>query len=74
MLNIRGALTAMITPFNGGKLDEARLRQQIEAQIAGGIDGNSLVGASVEFYSPTQHRFLMLPEPANSRQAAPIQQ
>ncbi|MGA2501037.1 MAG: 4-hydroxy-tetrahydrodipicolinate synthase [Tepidisphaeraceae bacterium] len=51
MLNIRGALTAMITPFNGGKLDEARLRQQIEAQIAGGIDGLVPVGTTGE--SPT---------------------
>ena len=51
MLNIRGALTAMITPFNAGKLDEARLREQIEYQIAGGIDGLVPVGTTGE--SPT---------------------
>src|SRR5688500_1211241 len=34
-----GAMTAMITPFREGKLDEARLREQIEHQIRGGIDG-----------------------------------
>jgi len=34
-----------------------------EVLIAGGIDERSYVTASAEFYSPTQHRFLMLPEP-----------
>jgi galactose oxidase-like protein len=34
-----------------------------EVLIAGGIDERSNITASVEFYSPTQHRFLMLPEP-----------
>lgn len=31
--------------------------------IAGGIDDKSMITASVEFYSPKQHGFLMLPEP-----------
>ncbi len=44
-----------------------------EVLIAGGVDDKSLISASVEFYSPTQHRFLMLPEPGDSTQAAPIQ-
>ena len=34
-----------------------------EVLIAGGIDERSNITASVEFYSPKQHRFLMLPEP-----------
>jgi hypothetical protein len=34
-----------------------------EVLIAGGIDERSNITASVEFYAPTQHRFLMLPEP-----------
>jgi len=46
-----GALTAMITPFREGRLDEARLREQIEHQIAGGIDGLVPVGTTGE--SPT---------------------
>ncbi|MGE5610175.1 MAG: 4-hydroxy-tetrahydrodipicolinate synthase [Bacillota bacterium] len=46
-----GALTAMITPFRNGKLDEARLKEQIEYQIAGGIDGLVPVGTTGE--SPT---------------------
>jgi 4-hydroxy-tetrahydrodipicolinate synthase len=46
-----GAITAMITPFRGGRLDEARLREQVEFQIAGGIDGLAPVGTTGE--SPT---------------------
>ena len=46
-----GAMTAMITPFRDGKLDEARLREQIEYQIKGGIDGLVPVGTTGE--SPT---------------------
>lgn len=46
-----GALTAMITPFREGRLDEPRLREQIEHQIARGIDGLVPVGTTGE--SPT---------------------
>jgi 4-hydroxy-tetrahydrodipicolinate synthase len=46
-----GALTAMITPFREQKLDESRLREQIEFQIKGGIDGLVPVGTTGE--SPT---------------------
>ena len=42
-----GAFTAMVTPFRDGQLDEARLREQIEYQIAGGIDGLVPVGTTV---------------------------
>jgi 4-hydroxy-tetrahydrodipicolinate synthase len=51
MLNISGAITAMVTPFREGKVDEARLREQIEFQIKGGIDGLVPVGTTGE--SPT---------------------
>lgn len=47
----QGALTAMITPFRDGKLDDNRLRQQVERQIEGGIDGLVPVGTTGE--SPT---------------------
>jgi 4-hydroxy-tetrahydrodipicolinate synthase len=50
-MQLRGAFTAMITPFRDGQLDEARLREQIEAQIAGGIAGLVPVGTTGE--SPT---------------------
>src|SRR5262245_50595374 len=46
-----GAFTAMVSPFKGGKLDEGRLREQIEFQIASGIDGLVPVGTTGE--SPT---------------------
>jgi 4-hydroxy-tetrahydrodipicolinate synthase len=41
----------MVTPFRDGKLDEARLREQVEFQIKGGIDGLVPVGTTGE--SPT---------------------
>jgi len=46
-----GAMTAMITPFRNGRLDEARLQDQIEYQISNGIDGLVPVGTTGE--SPT---------------------
>src|SRR5215207_144375 len=51
MVNIHGAITAMVTPFRDGKVDEARLREQIEFQITSGIDGLVPVGTTGE--SPT---------------------
>src|SRR3954447_5632612 len=50
-LNLHGAMTAMVTPFHNGKVDESRLRDQIELQITGGIDGLVPVGTTGE--SPT---------------------
>jgi 4-hydroxy-tetrahydrodipicolinate synthase len=50
-MNIQGAMTALITPFRDGKLDEARLREQIEFQIKGGIEALVPVGTTGE--SPT---------------------
>jgi 4-hydroxy-tetrahydrodipicolinate synthase len=44
-------MTAMVTPFRNGKVDEQRLREQVEFQIAGGIDGLVPVGTTGE--SPT---------------------
>ena len=48
---ISGAMTAMVTPFREGRLDEARLREQVEYQIKGGIDALVPVGTTGE--SPT---------------------
>ena len=48
---LTGAMTAMVTPFREGKVDEGRLREQIEYQIKGGIDGLVPVGTTGE--SPT---------------------
>jgi 4-hydroxy-tetrahydrodipicolinate synthase len=46
-----GAITAMVTPFRDGRVDEERLREQIEYQIENGIDGLVPVGTTGE--SPT---------------------
>jgi 4-hydroxy-tetrahydrodipicolinate synthase len=46
-----GAITALITPFSQGQLDEARLRANVEFQITHGIDGLVPVGTTGE--SPT---------------------
>jgi 4-hydroxy-tetrahydrodipicolinate synthase len=46
-----GAMTALVTPFREGRLDEARLKEQVEFQIKGGIDGLVPVGTTGE--SPT---------------------
>jgi 4-hydroxy-tetrahydrodipicolinate synthase len=48
---IKGAITAMVTPFREGKVDEQRLKEQIEFQIRNGIDGLVPVGTTGE--SPT---------------------
>ncbi len=44
-------MTALTTPFKGGKLDEARFKDQIEHQIANGTSGLIPVGTTGE--SPT---------------------
>src|SRR5215204_1908304 len=46
-----GAMTAMVTPFREGRLDESRLREQVEYQVKGGIDALVPVGTTGE--SPT---------------------
>src|SRR5687768_2718049 len=51
MVTITGAITAMVTPFRDGKVDETRLREQVEYQITQGIDGLVPVGTTGE--SPT---------------------
>jgi len=43
-----GALTALITPFRDGTVDEAALRELVEWQIQSGIDGLVACGSTVE--------------------------
>lgn len=50
-LVLSGAITALVSPFKDGALDETRLRTQIEHQIASGISGLVPVGTTGE--SPT---------------------
>ena len=48
----RGTYTAMVTPFNAnGSVDYGKLRDLVEEQVAGGVDGLVPVGTSGE--SPT---------------------
>ena len=50
-MDFSGAMTALITPFRDGRLDEARFKQQIERQIEGGVSAIVPVGTTGE--SPT---------------------
>ena len=50
-MNLQGCFTAIITPFSNGDVDEVRMRQLIEEQIAGGVDGIVPLGTTGE--SPT---------------------
>jgi 4-hydroxy-tetrahydrodipicolinate synthase len=43
-----GALTAIVTPFRDGAVDEAALREMVEWQIQGGIDGLVPCGSTGE--------------------------
>jgi 4-hydroxy-tetrahydrodipicolinate synthase len=56
-----GSFVAMVTPFNGGKVDEAKVRELVEMHIAGGTDGIIPCGTTGE--SPTlshdEHRRLV---------------
>ena len=47
----RGAITALVTPFKNGQVDEKALRELIEFQIQNGIDGLVPCGTTGE--SPT---------------------
>ncbi len=46
-----GTYTAIVTPFNAGKIDERALERLIERQVRGGVDGIVPVGTTGE--SPT---------------------
>src|SRR5512142_2970569 len=48
---LKGAITAIVTPFKNGRLDEEAYRELIEFQIEGGINGLVPCGTTGE--SPT---------------------
>ena len=50
-MQLQGVYTALVTPFTNGELDYAKLRELVELQIAGGVDGIVPVGTTGE--SPT---------------------
>ena len=43
-----GALTALVTPFRDGEVDERALREMVEFQIQSGIDGLVPCGSTGE--------------------------
>src|ERR1700693_3243804 len=43
-----GALTALVTPFRDGEVDEQALRELVEFQIQGGVDGLVPCGSTGE--------------------------
>ena len=47
-LELRGAFTALVTPFRDGQVDEIALRRQVRFQIDGGITGLVPVGTTGE--------------------------
>jgi 4-hydroxy-tetrahydrodipicolinate synthase len=58
-----GAMTALVTPFRDGRLDENRLREQVEFQIKNGIDALVPVGTTGESPTldfPEHHRVIEL--------------
>ena len=50
-MQLQGVYTALVTPFNNGEIDYTKLRELVELQIAGGVDGIVPVGTTGE--SPT---------------------
>ena len=47
----QGSIVALVTPFRGGKVDEAKLRELVEWHVASGTDGIVPCGTTGE--SPT---------------------
>ena len=63
IFNLRRICFSHVGRTNVARLkNTATLLNDGEVLIAGGVADKALITASVEFYSPTQHRFLMLPE------------
>ena len=65
---------SQVAPTNVARLtNTATLLNDGEVLIAGGVADKSLITASAEFYSPTRHRFLMLPESSAPTEPPPVQ-
>ncbi len=54
MVDFRGAYTALVTPFRDGAVDEDKLCELVERQIAGGIDGLVPCGTTGESVTLTE--------------------
>ena len=60
MTTFQGALTALVTPFRDGRVDERALRDLVEAQIAGGIDGLVPCGTTGESVTLTDEEHALV--------------
>lgn len=45
-MELKGVYTAMVTPLSKGAVDYGKLREIVEMQIAGGVDGIVPVGTT----------------------------
>ncbi|QDG54277.1 4-hydroxy-tetrahydrodipicolinate synthase [Persicimonas caeni] len=59
-MNLRGAYTALITPFRNGEVDVDALRDLVERQIDGGIDGLVPCGTTGEAATMTAEEQLLV--------------
>jgi 4-hydroxy-tetrahydrodipicolinate synthase len=70
----RGAITALVTPFRGGKVDEEAYRRHIDWQIEQGIDGVVPCGTTGESATLTheEHRHIIEVAIAVARGRVPV--
>src|SRR5690349_11944747 len=59
---LTGAFTALITPFRNGEIDQHALRELVEFQIAGGIDGLVPCGTTGESATMTEREHALVIE------------
>ncbi|NCG18175.1 MAG: 4-hydroxy-tetrahydrodipicolinate synthase, partial [Rhodobacterales bacterium] len=59
-MTFHGLMTALVTPFRDGALDEATFRKLVRRQIAGGIDGLVPCGTTGEAPTLPVHEHLQV--------------
>ena len=69
-----GAMTALVTPFHAGQVDEPALRALVEAQIEAGIDGLVPVGTTGEAptLEPEEQAFVIRIVAEAARKRVPV--
>jgi 4-hydroxy-tetrahydrodipicolinate synthase len=65
--HVQGAITAIVTPFKNGQLDEAAYRELIEFQIKGGIHGIVPCGTTGESATLSHAEHKRVVESASTR-------
>jgi 4-hydroxy-tetrahydrodipicolinate synthase len=69
---LTGAFTALITPFRNGEIDQHALRELVEFQIAGGIDGLVPCGTTGESATMTEREHALVIETVTEQAAGRI--